>query len=80
MSVRSVALQDGFARFTQTRYSSEPRDVANTFMHLTNVVSGMTKPFRVEGRVVQERGSILIQGDACLLRCSAGHPEEERRL
>jgi hypothetical protein len=30
--------QDGFARFTQTRYSSEPRDVANTFMHLTNVV------------------------------------------
>jgi hypothetical protein len=31
--------QDGFARFSQTRYSAEPGDVANNFMHLTNVVS-----------------------------------------
>jgi len=27
----------GFARFTQTRYSSDPAEIRNQFMHLTNV-------------------------------------------
>jgi len=29
--------RSGFARFSHTRYSSDPRDIANNFMHLTNV-------------------------------------------
>ena len=27
----------GFARFSHTRYSSDPADIANQFVHLTNV-------------------------------------------
>ena len=27
----------GFARFSHTRYSSDPADIANNFVHLTNV-------------------------------------------
>ena len=37
MPLTAYLYQGGFARFTQTRYSNEPRDVANNFMHLTNV-------------------------------------------
>lgn len=29
--------RSGFARFSHTRYSSDPRDIANAFVHLTNV-------------------------------------------
>jgi tubulin polyglutamylase TTLL9 len=29
--------RSGFARFSHSRYSSDPRDIANNFMHLTNV-------------------------------------------
>lgn len=27
----------GFARFTNSRYSNNPSDIANSFIHLTNV-------------------------------------------
>jgi hypothetical protein len=29
--------RSGFARFSNSRYSSDPKDIANNFMHLTNV-------------------------------------------
>ena len=29
--------RSGFSRFSHSRYSSDPRDIANNFMHLTNV-------------------------------------------
>ncbi len=29
--------RSGFARFTNTRYSTKKEDITNTFMHLTNV-------------------------------------------
>ena len=30
-------LRSGFARFTNTRYSTKKEDITNTYMHLTNV-------------------------------------------
>lgn len=29
--------RSGFARFTNSRYSNNPSDIANSFIHLTNV-------------------------------------------
>ena len=33
----SLAPRSGFARFTNTRYSTKKEDITNTYMHLTNV-------------------------------------------